>query len=243
MARTAIVLYEEAPEKEQFLLARTLDFFGVPWKMLALSAFPKANSVEQDSVVFGSASAVAIALEQTATVEQCLERRTVFYAYSSNDRSATERGIRFLLGDSRVTVGDAPDSVVPVQVSSCPDDEVGPMAGIGARVRMRKEDAILAGIERLGIAGFYDSLCRRCPNLFENGTQEHSDLLVCKSICHRYRSGNRSWLLRCERALLLNRSARNLRTSSISGSGLASAGTWSLPDYRRPALKKTLWLL
>jgi hypothetical protein len=149
VARTAIVLYEEAPEKEQFLLARTLDFFGVPWKMLALSAFPKANSVEQDSVVFGSASAVAIALEQTATVEQCLERRTVFYAYSSNDRSATERGIRSLLGDSGVTLGDAPDSVVPVQVSSCPDDEVRPMAGIGARVRMRKEDAILAGIERL----------------------------------------------------------------------------------------------
>ena len=150
MARAAVVLYEEAPEKEQFLLARTLDFFGVPWKMLALSAFPKADSVAQDSVVFGSAAAVATALEQTATVERCLERRTVFYAYSSHDRSATERGIRSLLGDSGVTVGDAPDSIVAVQVTSCPGDEVGPMAGIAAHVRMRKEDAILAGIERLG---------------------------------------------------------------------------------------------
>lgn len=150
MARLAILLCEGAPAIEQVLLARTLDFFAVPWQFAQVSSFFEAGADDQGQVVFGSVAAVATALEQTVAVEHCTERHTVFYAYADQDRSATEQGIRSLLGDPHVMLRDAPDGVVPVQVSSRPEDQTGPMAGIVAHVHMRREDALLGGHEGPG---------------------------------------------------------------------------------------------
>ncbi len=149
MAKLAILLYEEAPEREQVLLARTLDFFGVPWKMLALSTFSEGAAVEEDSVVFGSAACIADALEHEGTIKRCLKRSTVFYSYSDPDRAAAQQGIRSLLGSSCVKLHDATDGIVRVEVSSGSGAHAGPMAGIRASLHMRTEDASLVGLEKL----------------------------------------------------------------------------------------------
>ncbi len=149
MARLAILLHQGDPGKEQALLARLLDFLGVPSKSVSISSFSEVTIVSDELVVFGSAACIATALEHEGMIERCRERSTVFYAYSDPDRATAQRGIRHLLGYSCVKLRDASDGVVRVEVSSSSCADAGPMAGIRASLRMRKEDASLVGLEKV----------------------------------------------------------------------------------------------
>ena len=147
MARLAILLHQGDPEKEQALLGRALEFLGVPWKSISVAGFCDVDSESEEQVVFGSASCIARVFEHAGTIERCLERATVFYAYADPNRAEAQRGIRQLLGSSRVKIRDGTEGIVRVEVFSGFDATAGAMAGICANLRMRKEDASLAGIE------------------------------------------------------------------------------------------------
>ena len=149
MARLAILLCDADPGGEQTLLARTLDFFGVPWKFVSGSSFSEIYEKGEDQAVFGSATSIAAVIQQEGMIARCLERSTVFYAYSDRNRLAAQRGITQLLENSRAALRDASEETVSVEVSSHSEIKTGPMAGIRTNLRMRKEDAILAGLEEL----------------------------------------------------------------------------------------------
>ena len=146
MAKLAIVLHEGVPAKQHILLAKTLDFFGVPFKFTILSAFPESGKLE-DQVVFGSASAIATAYQRAEVSADRIGRHAAFYAFADNDRPAAESGIRMILGDARLALREAPAGFAAIQISPLFGEIVGPMSGIEVRVRMREEDAVLAGID------------------------------------------------------------------------------------------------
>jgi len=146
LARLAILLHEDAPGKEQKLLAQILDFFGVPWKNVGLSEFTDSKEQFGEHALFGSVQTLAAALKQVGE-GQASSRCVACFAYASQDRAASEFGLQSLCEDSAVSLRDAPSGVVPVRVSTEPTDITGLMAGLEFRSPLRMEDAVLANTE------------------------------------------------------------------------------------------------
>jgi hypothetical protein len=147
MARQAILLHEGVPAKQHILLARTLEFFGVPYKFADLSTFPESSGSVQDQVVFGSVAAIATAYQRAEAMAQLIGHFVAFYAYADDDLSAAKRGIRSILDDPRISLHEAPEGYVPIHVSPQLVEVSGPMAAIEIHARMRKEDTVLVGYE------------------------------------------------------------------------------------------------
>jgi len=147
VARQAILLHEGVPAKQQILLAKTLEFFGVPSKFAELSSFPEPDGNAQDQAVFGSAATIAVAYQQAETRAQQVGHFAAFYAYSDEHLSDAERGVRSILGHSHISLHEAPEGIVPIRVSPQLVELLGPMAAIEIKARMRKEDTVLAGFD------------------------------------------------------------------------------------------------
>jgi hypothetical protein len=151
MARLALLLYEDKPQREQVLLARTLEFFGVPCKMLALSALHETSARPSDSVVFGSVADIARALRLAGANGNWGRDHAAFYAYAGPNRTANDVGLKALLQDERVWFGAAPEERVAARVSAAHVESLGAMAGIEALIQMRKDDAVLLGLQNGGL--------------------------------------------------------------------------------------------
>jgi hypothetical protein len=142
--RLAILLSEGIPTREHLLLGRILDFFGVSWQ--SVSELTDADGDVRDYVVFGSAQTVATALKQTRGAFRSVPQPVACYVYTSDDRDASERGLRSLCGNSNVSLHDSPGGNLSVYISRELAETAGPMAGLEVSLQLRKEDAIVAGM-------------------------------------------------------------------------------------------------
>jgi len=126
-------------------LARILDFFGVPWEAVEVSKLAEVQGKAQDHVVFGSAPAVAAALNQTPAVNHSVARQAAFYVYTGEDRGASERALQSLCENADLALGHAPEGNLSLRVSRDLADLAGPMAGLEFSSRLRREDSVLLG--------------------------------------------------------------------------------------------------
>lgn len=146
MAKQAILLHDGELTKQLTTLEKTLEFFGIPWRTGSLAEFPESDGNACDQVVFGSASVIGRAYRQAEGNNQ-IGSYAAFYAFADEDLPAAERGIRSILNDGSVTLREAREGIVKLRVSPQLGELVGSMAGIEARARMRKEDAVVAGLD------------------------------------------------------------------------------------------------
>ncbi len=139
----AIVLCEGGLTTWQLRLGRILDFFGVPWEAVELSKVADKASGREEHVIFGMAQTVAAALMQEQRADCAIPRQAGFYVYIGDDHSASERGLQFLCGDTRLSLRDVPSGKVPIRISRELTEVAGAMAGLEVSSRLLKEDAIV----------------------------------------------------------------------------------------------------
>jgi hypothetical protein len=142
MAKRAVVLVEGALTHQQSKLVRMLDFFGVPWKTVDGSRLFRVEEDAEESVVFGSAEAIAAALKQAPPAACSAIRPAAFYAYVS-DRTVSEQGLRALCGDLSLSLHGSIFGELLLSVARDQSDVAGPMAGLEVSVRLRNEDAVV----------------------------------------------------------------------------------------------------
>lgn len=142
MARMAHILVDGSPTGPQLRLSCVLDFFGVPWETVDVSKLSDLKQ-GQEQVVFGLAQTVAIALKQTPPGNDSFPRPAAFYAYTGDDRSASEHALRFLCGEAHLSIREAPTGNLSLRVSREEADVAGPMAGLEISSQMRREDAVV----------------------------------------------------------------------------------------------------
>lgn len=146
MAERALLLSEGGPDAKHAKLVRVLDFFGVPWKTIEVSGIARFEGIPGDYVVFGSATSLAAALNHAEASGTGL-RWAAMYAYASRDNRASERALQSLCGIAGLQLNPAPEGTVAIRVSSEWPDLTGPMTGVEFRSTVRKEDAILSGLD------------------------------------------------------------------------------------------------
>jgi hypothetical protein len=145
LAKRAILLEEDRPGGKSVQLARTLDFFGVPWKTLTVSELTDIGADAQEQVVFALARTAASAIKQTQRANRPVPRPAAVYVYTDNDLDASERGLHSLCGNGDFLLRRAPEGVLSLRVSSELADVAGPMAGVEVSSRLRREDNVLVG--------------------------------------------------------------------------------------------------
>jgi len=145
LPRHAIILHKGSLEQRELRLGRILDFFGVPWKAVEVSSSADLEGSSSQCVVFGSAQAVAVALERGQGTQFPLSESAAVYAYLDYERSFCVRALQSLSGDANVSLQDAPAGNPSVCVSGEQADLAGPMAGLKVASPLRGEDAVLTG--------------------------------------------------------------------------------------------------
>ena len=146
MAKLAILLCEGRPAAEQLHLARILDFFGIPRKIVEISQLLHVEGGAHDHVLFGSPHTVAATLEQIEKANHPVVRQAAFYVYPDGDRDASERGFKSLCGNPDVSLRRAPTGDLLVQVSRELAEVSGPMTGLEVSLQLRREDTVLTGV-------------------------------------------------------------------------------------------------
>jgi hypothetical protein len=146
LARLAILLCEDSRVGEHLHLARILDFFGIPWKIVEVSQLLDVEGGTHDHVLFGSPRTVAAAFEQIQKVNHSVVRQAAFYVYTDDDRDASERGFKSLCGNPDVSLRQVPTGNLLVQVSRELAEVSGPMTGVEVSLQLRREDTVLAGV-------------------------------------------------------------------------------------------------
>ena len=145
MARRALVLHEGNPASRELRLGRILDFFGIPWKAVAVSKLAETEKSPSECAVFGSVKAVAAAMEVKRGANDSILRAAAFYLYSNDDRGDCERALQSLLGGGSWYLQEAPAGNVSLRVSEELVELAGPMAGLDVSARLGREDSILVG--------------------------------------------------------------------------------------------------
>jgi hypothetical protein len=146
LARLAVLLYEDSPAREHLHLARILEFFGIPWKIVKISQLLDVEGGSHDHVLFGSPRTVAAALEQIQKADHSTVRQAAFYVYADDDRDASERGFKSLCGNPDVSLRQAPTGDLLVQVSRELAGVSGPMTGLEVSLQLRREDTVLVSV-------------------------------------------------------------------------------------------------
>src|SRR6266581_7126826 len=154
MARLAIILHDGSPGSRELRLGRILDFFGVPWKMVEPSKLGDMDGSGLEYAVFGSIRAVAATIEQCEGANPPALRPAAFYEYADDQRSLCVRALQSLLGDTNLSLHEAPAGNLPLSVSDELADLAGPMAGLKFSLRLGSEDAVLTGVPTGGESMF-----------------------------------------------------------------------------------------
>src|SRR5271156_2173325 len=108
MARLAIILHEGSPGSRELRLSRTLDFFGLAWRMVEISNLADMNGSSLEYAVFGSIRAVAASLNCLQGADPSILRPAAIYAYLDDERSRCVSALRCLLGNANVSLQEAP---------------------------------------------------------------------------------------------------------------------------------------
>jgi hypothetical protein len=145
MARLAIILHEGSPGLRELRLGRILDFFGVPWRVVETPEIRHMDRSCSEYAVFGSIRAVAATLKQCQGANPPALLPAAFYAYPNDERSLCVSALQSLLGDTNLSLQEAPAGNLPLRVSHELADLAGPMAGLKLSLRLRSEDAVLTG--------------------------------------------------------------------------------------------------
>ena len=143
LTRLAVILQEGSLTPRERRLGRILDFFGVPWKTVAVPEFPGVNTGSVQCTAFGPLRAVATAVEQAQRTAPCVSRLAAFYAYADDDLRANESGIRSLCGDANLSFHEAPAGNHSLRISRQLDDLTGPMSGLEVSLQLGNENAVL----------------------------------------------------------------------------------------------------
>lgn len=147
MATLAILLYEVTPAKQHLQLARLLDFFGVPWKIVEASKLEDVEGDAQEHVVFGLAQTLATALKQARRTDRATApHAAAYYVFTSDDKDASERGLQSLFGNTSLLLHPASSGDLAISVSGQLPGVTGPMSGLEFSARLRSEDRVLAGV-------------------------------------------------------------------------------------------------
>jgi hypothetical protein len=141
VSKTAILVSAGEPTKQEGRLARILDFFGVPWSLIEPEELQKRTGEGSEPVVFCSIEMLAPLLNK-----QHGTSRASYYAYSSENRSASERGLQALFGSPHISLQPASAKEVVISVSRDFLDYSGVMSGIHCSVRLGTQDNLLLGL-------------------------------------------------------------------------------------------------
>ena len=143
MGKVAILISEGEPTRQHLRLARILDFFGVPWRTTEVATLAELKEDAGDLVVFGPAETLATALNCLVGPKDSVTPQAAYYAYTSDNRDASERGLQLLCGSAEVRLQRAPAGNLAVSVGREPADVAGAMAGIEFSSPLRQEDRVL----------------------------------------------------------------------------------------------------
>lgn len=142
MGKIAIVVSEGELTLQHQRLARILDFFGVPQRTATLHELAALAIDPADLVVFGEAETLASVLQQLSSSSDT-SAHAGYYAYTSEDRSASERGVQILCGNSDIRLQPAPAVDLAVRVAHDIPEIAGTMAGVQMPAKLRQEDRLL----------------------------------------------------------------------------------------------------
>jgi len=145
LAKLAVILHQGSLGTAEERLGRILDFFGVPWKAVAVAELEKMDSSAGEHAALGSVQAVAAARARLAGGGGALHAFTAVYAYLDPDDCRSETCIREIYGRADWSLGRAPGQRVPVVVSTEERELTGPMSGLKLNLELGTEDAFLAG--------------------------------------------------------------------------------------------------
>jgi hypothetical protein len=147
----AIILYEGTRGPRELRLHRILEFFGVPCKSVEISHLTEGKNSSLGYAVFGSIRIVAAALKLLQSTEDNSNiHGDVFYSYSDGELDACSRTLQSLLGDSGLSLQEAPPGNFVVGISDEVAEIAGPMAGLKVSTRLACEDAVLIGTSIAG---------------------------------------------------------------------------------------------
>ena len=108
MGKLAILISEGVPTRQHLRLARILDFFGVPCRTTEVSKLAELKEDARDLVVFGPAETLATALNCVVGPKDAAAPHAAYYAYTSDNRDASERGLQLLCGSIETRLQQAP---------------------------------------------------------------------------------------------------------------------------------------
>jgi hypothetical protein len=143
LGKLAILISEGEPTRQHLRLARILDFFGVPWRTTEVSRLAELKEDARDLVLFGPAETLATALNCLVGSKDAVTPHAAYYAYTSDNRDASEGGLRLLWGSAEAQLQRAPAGSLAVSVSREPAEVTGAMAGIAFSSPLRQEDYVL----------------------------------------------------------------------------------------------------
>ena len=143
MGKLAILVSEGEPTRQHLRLARILDFFGVPWHTTEVSRLAELKEDARDLVVFGPAETLATSLNCVVGPKDAVTPHAAYYAYTSDNRAASERGLQLLCGNAETRLQRAPAGNLAVSVGRDPAHVAGAMAGVEFSSPLRQEDRVL----------------------------------------------------------------------------------------------------
>ncbi len=181
MARLAIILHDGSPGSRELRLGRILDFFGVPWKMVEPSKLGDMDGSGLEYAVFGSIRAVAATIEQCEGANPPALRPAAFYAYADDQRSLCVSALQSLLGDTNLSLHEAPAGNLPLSVSDELADLAGPMAGLKFSLRLGSEDAVLTGVPTGGESMFAAVISAGDAPVFFRFQHDGAPIFLCTS--------------------------------------------------------------
>jgi len=178
LARRAIVLHEGSLTEREVRLGRILDFFGVPWRPVAVSDLGSLNWGSEECAALGPVHAVAAALEKGGGA---IPPSTAFYAYLTGDRRGSESKLQALCGRGDFTLQQAPARELQVAVSGDLGGLTGPMSGLEFRMQLGEEDALLAGAATESASGIETIVSAGGSPVFLRISNHGADVFLCAS--------------------------------------------------------------
>lgn len=181
MAKLAIILHQGRPGSRELRLGRILDFFGVPWREVEASKLRDMDRSCVEYAVFGSIRAVTATLKQCQGANPQFSWPTAFYAYADDERSLCVSALRSLLGDTNLSLQEAPAGNLSLSISEELADIAGPMAGLKLSLRLRSEDAFLTGAPAGGESMFATVISAGDAPVFARFRHNGAPVFFCTS--------------------------------------------------------------
>ncbi len=181
MARLAIILHTGSPGSRELRLGRILDFFGVPWKLVEVYKLGDLDGSCSDYAMFGSIRAVAALLKECRGANCPGLGPTALYAYLDDERSLCVSALQSSFGDANLLLKEAPEGNLSLSVSDELVDLVGPMAGLTLSLRLRAEDAVLAGAQTAGESTFATVILAGDAPVFLRFQHKDASVFLCTS--------------------------------------------------------------